>query len=132
MNPLSHGESIGHYVTSNSLQPHGLWPTRLLCPWDFPGKHTGVGCHFFLQVIFQTQRSNLGLLHSRKILCHLDHQGSHGGIPQRGVYYLNSYSDTICLFFNLSKLTILYNFNLVYLPTNSRNCYYLLNQSLHK
>ena len=34
---------------SDSLQPHGLQPTRLLCPWDFPGKNTGVGCHFLLQ-----------------------------------------------------------------------------------
>ena len=33
-------------VMSDSLQPHGLYPTRLLCPWDFPGKNTGVGCHF--------------------------------------------------------------------------------------
>ena len=32
-------------VVSNSLQPHGLQPTRLLRPWDFPGKSTGVGCH---------------------------------------------------------------------------------------
>ena len=30
---------------SDSLQPHGLKPTRLLRPWDFPGKSTGVGCH---------------------------------------------------------------------------------------
>ena len=29
--------------------PHGLQPTRLLCPWDSPGKSTGVGCHFLLQ-----------------------------------------------------------------------------------
>ena len=28
-----------------TLRPHGLWPTRLHCPWDFPGKNTGVGCH---------------------------------------------------------------------------------------
>ena len=28
------------------LWPHGLQPIRLLCPWDFPGKNTGVGCHF--------------------------------------------------------------------------------------
>ena len=35
-------------VMSNSLRPHGLEPTRLLCPWDFPGKNTGVGCHFLL------------------------------------------------------------------------------------
>ena len=31
------------------LQPNGLQPTRLLCPWDFPGKNTGVSCHFLLQ-----------------------------------------------------------------------------------
>ena len=30
---------------SNSLRPHGLQPARLLCPWDSPGKNTGVGCH---------------------------------------------------------------------------------------
>ena len=45
---------------SNSLQPHGPWPTRLLCPWDSPGKNTGVGCHFLLQGIFPTQGSNPG------------------------------------------------------------------------
>ena len=32
-------------VVSDSQQPHGLQPTRLLRPWDFPGKSTGVGCH---------------------------------------------------------------------------------------
>ena len=32
-------------VVSYSLGPHGLQPTRLLCPWDFPGKSAGVGCH---------------------------------------------------------------------------------------
>ena len=36
-------------VMSNSLGPHGLWPTRLLRSWYFPGKSTGVGCHFLLQ-----------------------------------------------------------------------------------
>ena len=38
-------------------------PARLLCPWDFPGKNTGVGCHSLLQGIFPTQGSNLRLLH---------------------------------------------------------------------
>ena len=33
-----------HSVVSDSLGPRGLGPTRLLCPWDFPGKHTGVAC----------------------------------------------------------------------------------------
>ena len=35
-------------VVSDSQRPHGLPPTRLLCPWDFPGKSTGVGCHCLL------------------------------------------------------------------------------------
>ena len=35
-------------VVSDCLPPHGLQPTRLLCPWDFPGKRTGVGCHCLL------------------------------------------------------------------------------------
>ena len=43
-------------------------PARFLCPWDFPGKSTGVGCHFLLQGIFPTQGSNLGLLHCRQTL----------------------------------------------------------------
>ena len=41
--------------------PHGLEPTRVLCPWDFPGKNTGVGCHFLPQGIFPTQGSNSSL-----------------------------------------------------------------------
>ena len=36
-------------VMSDSLQPHGMQSTRLLCPWDSPGKHTGVGWHFLWQ-----------------------------------------------------------------------------------
>ena len=43
---------------SNSLRPHGLYHTRLLSQWNFPGKSTGVGCHFLLQGIFPTQGSN--------------------------------------------------------------------------
>ena len=56
---------------SNSLQLCALWPTWLLCPWDSPGKNTGVGCHALLQGIFLTQGSNphfLRLLHCRQIL----------------------------------------------------------------
>ena len=66
----------GHAVVSDSLQPHGLEPTRLLCPWDSPGKNTAVGNHSLLQAIFPTQEPNLGLLHSRRILYHLSLQGS--------------------------------------------------------
>ena len=55
---------LSHSVMPNSLQPHGLYATRLLCPWNFPGKNTTVSCHFLLQGIFPTQGSNLlWLLH---------------------------------------------------------------------
>ena len=37
-----------HSVVSDSSRPHGLQPIRLLHPWDFPGKSTGVGCHWLL------------------------------------------------------------------------------------
>ena len=39
-------------VISNSLWPHGLWPPRLLCPRDSPGKNTAVGCYALLQGLF--------------------------------------------------------------------------------
>ena len=46
-------------AVSDSLQLHGLWPARLLCPRDSPDKNTGMGCHYFLQRIFLTQELNL-------------------------------------------------------------------------
>ena len=52
----------------DSLWSHGLQHARLFCPWGSPGKDTGVGCHFLLQVIFPTQGSNPGLLHRRRTL----------------------------------------------------------------
>ena len=63
---MSGNNSVSCSVVSNSLQPHGLQPARLLCPWDSPGKNTGVGCHSLLQGIFLTQ----GLLHLRWIPYH--------------------------------------------------------------
>ena len=45
---------------SDSLQPHGLQLSRLLCPRDYPGKNPGVGCYFLLQGIFLTQGNLLG------------------------------------------------------------------------
>ena len=62
-------------VMSSSLWPYGPQPTRLLCPWDSPGKNTGVGCHA-LQGIFPTQGLNQGLLHCWWIFYNLSHQGS--------------------------------------------------------
>ena len=51
-------------------------PTRLLWPWNSPGKNTGVGNHSLLQGIFLTQGLNPGLLHYRQIIYRLSHQGN--------------------------------------------------------
>ena len=59
MNACMHAKSLWScllFTTSLTVA------ARLLCPWDFPGKNTGVGCHGLLQGIFLTQGSNLHLL----------------------------------------------------------------------
>ena len=71
---------VSHSVLSDSLWSHGLYLTRLLCPWNSPSKNTGVGCHFLLQGTFLTQGSNPGLLHCRQIFYHLSYQGSLPGL----------------------------------------------------
>ena len=55
-------------LMSNSLRPYGLQPARPLCPWDSPGKNSGVDYHALFQGIFLTQGWNLCLL------CHLPWQ----------------------------------------------------------
>ena len=45
---------LSHITNVYSMQTYGLWPTRLFCLWDSPGKNTGVGCHALLQRIFPT------------------------------------------------------------------------------
>ena len=68
------------YITTVKLLSHvRLFATpwtvayQAPCPWDFPGKNTGVGCHFLLQEIFPTQGLNPGLLHFKQMLHHLNH-----------------------------------------------------------
>ena len=54
---------LSHSVVSDSLRAHGLEPTRLHCPWTFPGKSTGVGCRCLLQGFFPSQGLNPPLPH---------------------------------------------------------------------
>ena len=65
----SESESLS--VMSDSLRLRGLYS-----PWNSPGQNTGVGCLSLLQRTFPTQGSNPGLLHCRRILYQLIHQGS--------------------------------------------------------
>ena len=70
-------ENVSWSVVSDSLQPHGLQPARLLCPWNSPGNNTGVGCHFFSPGnLPDPEKQNLGLPHYKQILYHLSHQGN--------------------------------------------------------
>ena len=100
------------------LWPHGLQPTRFLCPWNSPGKNTGVGCHALLHGIFPTQGSNPGLPRCRWILYHPRHhnilllfvfvkilmKSSPSCLPRSTAYFLNYLypQGQICYFFGLS------------------------------
>ena len=68
--PLSYVHACS--VVSNSLQPHGLCslPGLVLCPWDFPGMNTGVGCHFLLQGSSQSRNRTCIFCIGRQILYH--------------------------------------------------------------
>ena len=61
------------YSARGSILSDSLWLHGLYCPWNSPGKNTGVGCYFLLQGIFLTQGWNPGLPHCRQILYCLSH-----------------------------------------------------------
>ena len=79
-------------------------PARLLCPWNSPGKNTGVGCHFFLWGNFLSQRSNPCLLHYRQILYCLSHQGSLLVLKLHSIWWG---SVTICFSHSLFVLALI-------------------------
>ena len=106
---------------SNSLRPHGLQPARLLCPWDFTGNNTGVGCHFLLQGMFPTQGSNPGPPHCRQMRYPLSHQGSlHKTLVKEVKEDTNRWRNTPCSWIrriDMVKMSILpkaiYRFNAI-------------------
>ena len=75
-----------------TLQPMAWSPPGLLCPRNSLGKNTGVGCHSLLQGIFPAEGLNLGLLHCRWILHHLNHRGS------PCIYYMYLHMDYINIY----------------------------------
>ena len=80
-------QKTSHFIAAAGWERRNLQPSlqgcsyrlemsaRLLCPWDFSGKNTGVGSHFLLQGTFLTQGCNPGLPYCGQILYHLSHQG---------------------------------------------------------
>ena len=63
-------------VLSDCLWPQGLWPARILCPWDFPGNNTRVGWHFLLLGHFLTQGLNPSLWYWQVDSLPMSHLGS--------------------------------------------------------
>ena len=62
-NMYVHACMLSCFSCVDSFRPYGLYPVRLLCPWDSPAKNIEVGCHFLLQGISLTQWLNKPLLH---------------------------------------------------------------------
>ena len=121
--PKSH---YSYLVVSDSLWPHGLWPTRLLWPWNSPGKNTRVGSHSLLQGFFPTQGLNPGILNCRKILYHLSHQES----PK----YLKNicwYSLLIQVLFPTRELDPKLHLSILFCETLSATCLYESDFLLH-
>ena len=128
---------ISRSVVSDSLRPHGLQPTRLLCPWDSPGNSTGVDCHSLLQGIFPTPGSNPGLPHCRQLLYCLSHITSNTSVIYFDYFnflstfkfvnffsYLTYSTTTLLLFFHIASPKILLRDNFQHLTS------YVLPQSL--
>ena len=106
-------------VVPDSLQPHGLSPTKPFCPWDFPGENTGVGCHFLLQGIFPTQESNQVLLHCRQILIPAELPWNHPPPPPP---FLN---ETVYKFWDLDFWTLIRKCtNSLLVPNLGSSCEY--------
>ena len=93
---------FSHPVVSDPFLPHGL--NRLPCPWDSPGKNTGLGSHFLLQGIFLTQGLNPHLLRRQAGSLPVSHLGS-PIIPQQ-LFRVVSHSRLKSLIFKTHHLRV--------------------------
>ena len=108
---------------SDSVQPHRQKPTRLLCPWDSPGKNTGVGCHFLLQYMKVKSESEVAqscLTLSDPMDCSLPGSSVHGisqAAPKASVYSVSSgiletsTLENVHLFLKLQPRSHAYSYN---------------------
>ena len=86
------------------MRPHGRQPTRLPCPWDSPGKNTGVGCHFLLQcrkVKSESEVAQLFPIHSDPMDCSLP--GKSTGVSR---HCLLQFTHKILLFSKKTDVTL--------------------------
>ena len=103
--PPGKPRSVSCLVVSNSLWSHGLEPTRLLCPWNSPGLNTEMGRHALPQGNFLTQGQNPDLVHCRRVLYGVSHQGSPLSInPWSDIWLANIFSHLVGWHFTLSMV----------------------------
>ena len=97
-------------VVSNSVQPHRRQPTRLPCPWDSPGKNTGVGCHFLLQQMKVKSESEVAqscptLLQPTRLVHPGDFPGKSAGVGYHCLLRIEAYFFFFCfIYFFLLKI----------------------------
>ena len=118
-------------VVSDSVRPHRWQPTRLACPWDSPGKNTGVGCHFPLQCMEVKSESEVAqqcLTLRDPMDCSPPGSSNHGifqaGVLEQGaitssiMYYRRKKLVPFC-FFPLSNIKLLgYTFKTIILHSS--------------
>ena len=95
---------------SNSVRPHRQQPTRLPRPWDFPGKNTGVGCHFLLQwmkVKSESEVTQSCLTPSNPMDCSLPGSSVHGIFQARRLEWVAIAVSDISLYYLLKFLQVL-------------------------
>ena len=88
------------------MWPHGLQSARLLCRWNYPGKNTGVGCHFFLQASFPTWESTAWQVDSLPLYMH---------IPLYICIYIYIYIHTYLYIYTYTYIFCVYIYMYVYL-----------------
>ena len=101
-------------VVSDSVRPHKWQPTRFLCPWDSPGKNTGVGCHFLLQFMKVKSESEVAQscpTVSDPMDCSLPGSSVHGIFQARvlewGAFAFSVWRMTYILFLGLLKSQVI-------------------------
>ena len=105
---------------SDSVRPHRQQPTRLPCPWDFPGKNTGVGCHFLLQCM--KVKSESEITQSCPTLCNPTNcsppgSSAHGIFQARVLEWGAIAFSFMCLF----ALFVLSSMKLLFMPLHILN-----------
>ena len=116
-----------------TLRPHGLEPTRLLCPWNFPSKNTGVGCQTPLQGICPMQGLNprlLPLLHCRSsfFTAELDKRAPYWPTTTRNNPTRHTYSGYLVL----SPSPLKYSYHLPIKTPSQANYYLSKSEMLYK